>query len=167
MIDIIDNFLPYEEFSTIKNTILSNGFPWFYNDYVIQKNIQLCQNQYDFQFGHVFYNNDQKNSQYFDLLMPIFSKLNLKSLVRVKANLVTKCEKIISHGFHTDYDYENLFTAIFYVNTNDGYTIFEDNDNTKVESIENRLVIFPSTISHSGTTCTDQKIRCVLNINYF
>ena len=46
-----------------------------------------------------------------------------------------------------------------------GYTSFEDG--TKVESVENRFVTFDSDIKHSGTTCTNQKVRLVLNINYF
>ena len=40
-------------------------------------------------------------------------------------------------------------------------------DGTKVESIGNRLVTFDSHIKHSGTSCTDQKYRLVLNMNYF
>ena len=58
-----------------------------------------------------------------------------------------------------------LNTSILYLNTNDGYTIFEDG--TKIESVENRLVTFDSHIKHSGTSCTNQKVRLVLNMNYF
>ena len=50
-------------------------------------------------------------------------------------------------------------------NDGDGYTEFEDG--TKVESIENRFVTFPSNLHHGGTTCTDQKRRVVINLNYF
>ena len=56
-------------------------------------------------------------------------------------------------------------TAIYYVNTNNGYTEFEDG--SRVESIENRLVTFPSYMKHTGTTCTDQKRRIVINFNYY
>ena len=55
--------------------------------------------------------------------------------------------------------------ALLFLNTNDGYTKFEDG--TKVESIANRMVIFPTNIKHTGTTCTDQQSRIVLNINWF
>ena len=37
----------------------------------------------------------------------------------------------------------------------------------KVESIENRFVTFPSHLHHTGTTCTDQKRRVVINFNYY
>ena len=55
-------------------------------------------------------------------------------------------------------------TAIFYINTNNGYTYFEDGQ--KIESIENRMVMFPSNIPHAGATCTDEDRRVVLNLNY-
>ena len=35
-------------------------------------------------------------------------------------------------------------TSILYMNTNNGYTIFENGD--KVESVENRLVTFPNNL---------------------
>jgi hypothetical protein len=34
-------------------------------------------------------------------------------------------------------------------------------------SKKNRIVIFPSNLKHAGTTHTDEKIRAVININYF
>ena len=75
-----------------------------------------------------------------------------------------RTSKIVEHGFHTDVQYK-CKTGILYLNSNDGYTSFEDG--TKVESVENRFVTFDSNIKHSGTTCTNQKVRLVLNINYF
>ena len=50
------------------------------------------------------------------------------------------------------------------MNTNNGYTKFEDG--TKVESVANRLVTFPASMMHTGTSCTDKKIRIVINFNY-
>ena len=55
-------------------------------------------------------------------------------------------------------------TAIFYINTNDGWTEFENGD--KVESVENRIVIFDSQTKHTGTTCTNAKVRVLINLNY-
>ena len=37
----------------------------------------------------------------------------------------------------------------------------------KVESKENRIVIFDSQMKHKGTNTTDKKKRVLLNINYF
>ena len=74
----------------------------------------------------------------------------------------------IIFNFHNDIkekdtDYPGQ-TAIFYVNTNDGYTEFEDS--TRVESVANKIVIFDSKLKHRGTTCTNQKTRVVINLNY-
>jgi len=75
-----------------------------------------------------------------------------------------RTSKIVEHSFHIDVPFK-CTTGILYLNSNDGYTSFEDG--TKVESVENRFVTFDSGIKHSGTTCTNQKVRLVLNINYF
>ena len=56
-------------------------------------------------------------------------------------------------------------TGIFYVNTNNGKTIFKNGK--EVESIKNRMVIFPSNIEHAGTSNTDTENRIVINFNWF
>ena len=56
-------------------------------------------------------------------------------------------------------------TGILYLNTNNGYTLFEDG--TKIESVANRFISFPSAMSHKGTTCSDENKRIILNFNYF
>ena len=40
-------------------------------------------------------------------------------------------------------------------------------ENTKVKSVANRLVTFPAGLRHRGTSCTDEKIRVVINFDYF
>ena len=55
-------------------------------------------------------------------------------------------------------------TSILYMNTNNGYTEFQNG--AIVESIENRMVVFPAEMKHRGTSCTDEKIRVVINFNY-
>ena len=43
-------------------------------------------------------------------------------------------------------------------------TIFEDGK--KVESVANRMLTFPANMKHTGTSCTDEKTRVVINFNY-
>ena len=57
-------------------------------------------------------------------------------------------------------------TSNFYINTNNGYTLFEK-DGSKVQSVANRLCTFPSSVRHSSTTQTDVTQRVVINFNYF
>ena len=96
-------------------------------------------------------------------------KLKPSASIRVKANLLTRTDEILQNAFHSDFDkhkknYDNVKTAIFYLNTNNGKTIFEDG--TRVESIANRLVTFDSNVNHTGTTCTDKIFRSVINVVY-
>ena len=64
---------------------------------------------------------------------------------------------------HTDVSFD-CRTAVYYINSNNGYTYFENGE--KVESVANRLVAFPSQMKHGGTTCTDTQTRVVINLNY-
>ena len=69
---------------------------------------------------------------------------------------------------HIDQDIKNnkkLKTAIYYVNTNNGYTKFKKN-NKKIISEKNKLIIFDNDLEHTGSTCTDDRLRVVINFNY-
>jgi len=61
---------------------------------------------------------------------------------------------------------KNINTSIFYLNTNNGITIFEDTKE-EVESVSNRMITFPGYLRHTGTTATDKPHRILININYF
>jgi len=37
----------------------------------------------------------------------------------------------------------------------------------KLDSLKNRIVIFDSNLEHTGTSCTNQFGRLVINFNYF
>lgn len=59
----------------------------------------------------------------------------------------------------------NTVEPIFYLNTNDGFTIL--NGETKINSVENRILLFDPSELHSSTTCTNDKCRVNVNFNYF
>ena len=155
---LINNVLTKEEFLKIEDTFTSVFFPWF-----ITKGILVGQKNY--QFTHAFYQNLSISSSLFGVIEPIIKILNPSAIIKIKANLLTKAEKIIEHGMHTDVEIENSKTAVYYVNTNNGYTKFKNGK--KINSQANTLVIFNSNIEHTGTTCTDEDYRIVLNFNYY
>lgn len=161
MYKIIDNFLEENEFKKIQSFMLSDYIPWYFNDYVVDKEKDLNLNNY--QLTHTFYKNFLPTSENFIKLVPLIEKINPSALIRIKANLVPRTEKINEHGWHIDNSL-NCKTAVYYINTNDGYTKFKNGD--IVESIENRLVIFDSGMEHTGSSCTNEKIRCVINLNF-
>ena len=131
----------------------------------------FCRKPIEFQFFHMFYHDDMPSSVNFNNLTPIFEIIQLMSLWRVKANLLTKTSNIVENSLHIDNNIlskeklKQWTTSIVYMNTNNGYTKFEDG--TKVESVANRMVTFPANMKHTGTSCTDEKIRVVINFNYF
>jgi hypothetical protein len=163
MIDykIIDNFLSKEVSDQIKLKMLSNEFPWYFQNeiaYPSEKNDQ-------FYLNHLFYDAYYIRSAFWnEIVHPIISKINPKSLIRVKGNFYPNVNKFIENENHVDYPF-NCLGAIYYVNTNDGYTILENS--VKIESIQNRLLIFDASKLHRSTHCTDQKCRVNINFNYF
>ena len=163
---IEDDFLEQENFEMLQAIIMGDNFPWFYNDNIVGKDDILR-----FQFTHTFFIDCNNNSENFSLLYPILKKIQPISIWRIKANLRTKRTDIIEPEFHVDMmnlseeKLKQWTTSIFYMNTNNGYTEFEDG--TKVESVANRMVTFPADMRHNGVSCTDEKTRVVINFNYF
>jgi len=163
MVKVEDNFLEDKDFQAIKNTFLSNVFfDWYFNHAIL--NNPKKDNLHFFQFIHFLYK-DYNCSQFFNVCTPILKKLDVKSLVRIKANLNPFSTKLVEGGFHRDFDYD-CKTALFYVNTNNGYTKFKKN-NEIIKSVENRMVMFKANEVHTGTNTTDQKCRVVINFAYF
>jgi hypothetical protein len=148
---------------------LSADFPWYLNKSKVLKN-QFSNKIFDFQFTHTFYNNYFPTSSYIEVINPLIEKINPAAILRIKANLTTSTSEKVVYGMHTDYGeidkkYFSGKTAVFYINTNNGTTVFQDG--SEVESVENRLIIFDSRMPHSGTSCTNEKYRTVLNLNFF
>jgi hypothetical protein len=159
--EVIDNYLPKEQFEPIKNLLLQGNLPWNYMPYVTDR---LSENLKTLYFVHMFYMNHVPMSPYFSTLLPLMEKINPRALIRVKGNLYPNIGKGICNETHTDFDFEHK-AAIFYINTNNGPTVLDDG--TKINAIENRILFFEPHKKHNSTYCTDQKIRTNININYF
>ena len=162
---VVDNFLAEEDFKLAQALIMDYGFPWMWND-SFTKEVGLADPD-EFQFVHLFY--DPLSGvvtdypRWIDIVKPYGDKMNPISLMRIKANLNVATIEHITREFHTDFKVK-CTTAIAYMNTNNGYTLFEDG--TKVESKENRVVMFDSQMRHAGIPCTDEKRRVVINFNF-
>jgi hypothetical protein len=159
---IIKNYITKEELNTIKQTLESPAFPWYCNhDITESKTLDLK----NFQFTHSFFMNYMiASSAYFNILTPILKKLKPHALIRIKANLRPYTEQPHQTEWHIDNEVPNAKTAIFYVNTNNGCTLFKDKK--RILSEENKIIIFDSKIKHCGVTSTNTKYRIVLNFNY-
>tara|TARA_B100000900_G_scaffold349232_1_gene315305 strand:- start:289 stop:771 length:483 start_codon:yes stop_codon:yes gene_type:complete len=160
MIKIVDNFLDHSIYKNISDEISSEYFPWYFN---YAKVGNLDYDVFNYQLIHGFYSNYRVNSGYFELLDPLIAQIGVKSLIRVKANLNPPTKEIVIGGEHVDQDF-SCKAAIYYVNTNDGYTLIGDQ---KIESKANRIVFFDANTPHSGSNCTNIKNRIIINLNYF
>ena len=163
---IENNFLKQEEFDKIQKLMGEpSPFPWFYADRIV------FEDDVDkFQFIHAFYDNHMPMSPFSNELDSIINIIQPFSIVKIRAKLLTRTPEIVESTFHVDIPLleENLkqwTTSIFYINTNNGYTKFEDG--TIVESVANRMLSFPANMKHCGTSCTDERRRIVINFNYF
>ena len=162
---IQDNFLPQEQYETIRDTMMATDFPWFYNSSVIDG----VDNDNDIsdrgQLVHCFYkeNEEYAASTHFPLLVPLMDMLGINTIFRIKANLQLRTESIEKTGWHDD-GYVPCTTSIYYINSNDGMTEFEDG--SLVDSVANRMVSFNGRTQHRGITHTNTKKRVLINFNY-
>ena len=167
MIEVIDNFLPDNVSEDILN-IMTNGngeFRWAYQPYV---NSDESEEEH-FQFVHFFYDRDIPQSQWFPQIYDTFApRLQIRALKRCKSNLIPRSDKNHLHGWHIDGSdrfAKGQKTGIYYVNTTNGKTLFKNGK--EIECVKNRMVIFPSELEHSSTSCTDEKVRIVINFNWY
>ena len=160
-VKIQDNFLEQNYFDKLIREVDGPFCPYFIQDHV------NFPNDGHFQMTHTIYTDWQPRSDLYNHFVPFFQKLDIFTLIRCKINLLPRTDKVIEHGLHIDI--ENSLncckTSVMYLNTNNGYTLFEDG--TKVDSVANRLVTFNNSTKHSGATNTcDKPYRLVLNVDY-
>ena len=166
---IEDNFLDPESFHEIQTVLLGTEIHWHYQDFLGVSTDQTNQ----FYFSHGFYEGYTWISPLAGVLKPLLDKIKPICILNIRANLVTRTSEIIEAGLHSDLkgfisDEDKLkqwTTAVFYLNSTNGYTKLSDG--TKIECKANRLLTMSSDTEHLGATCTDQKRRVVINLNYF
>ena len=161
MIKVFDNFLSKEHFDIIKKEITSIRFPWYYEEGRVTGDDRLPS------LTHSFFEENVIHSNWYQCIIPVIHKCEMKALRRIKANFDYKNHKAFKTILHTDFKdgLENCKTGILYVNDNNGGTYFE---NKKfVKSVSNRFVSFPASTKHCTQTHTDSNFRVVLNFVWY
>jgi hypothetical protein len=166
---IFDDFLSEEELGHF-DFMKSRFFPWGFSEH---SDMDGDNNP---QFVHIFCQNTGNffHTQEFEMLHPLIQRMQVSSIISIKANLTTRANVDNRHGlWHVDREMSALpphygdvvHTAVFYLNTNNGGTELEDG--TFVESVRNRCIVFPSKFQHRAVrhTIGDYQ-RIVVNINY-
>ena len=166
--EVIDNALSNKDFDEIKSVIMHETFPWSVSRSITGEGEKITNTFY---MTHMFYNFDMPQSKYFEILIPLLREINPSALVRIKANFYPNQNNFVEHDMHFDYDRSwrlpnSSHGAILYLNDNNGYTKLKNN-NVKIESKENRLLLFDSTQMHCSTNCTDDFARLNINVNYY
>jgi len=180
--EIIDNFLDVPAFTELQNLIMhSPVLPWQYNSRIEGLDSDgeqkiLSNGKFDMSniksqnwrlsyLVHPLYSDFWIQSEQFSMIMPIIIKhLNIHALVRAKINLYPCQDTLTEHGVHSDFPF-NHKAALYYLNTCDGYTKLKDG--TKIESVENRMLIFDGSIIHASTNTSNVNARYNISINYF
>ena len=156
--EVIDNFLPANEFNFIRETIADVSFYWgFIPKSVTGEKPQLVHLFCDSIMGFT-------SGQAQSIMAPLVNKLQPSAVLKAKANLQWQRDTIIEDPLHVDFTGVQATTSILYMNTCNGYTHFEDG--SKVHSVANRIVTFPTQTLHAGANCTDDIARVVINFNY-
>ena len=188
-IKIEDDCLSEFDLNVLKTNVFPNpdtGYtPPYYVDHIIGKNVfdevkketdsithGMGQLEWKYNFQNVMLMYGEINdhfctgiaSDFYSWVIPIAAKINPKHMLRVKLNLGLCKDTHILTGFHSDLEYD-CTTSIFYVNTNNGYTQFKNG--AKIESVENRLISFPTHMKHCSVNQTDTPFRSVVNFNYY
>lgn len=180
-IEIFDNYLPPDIFSTLQANVMSFELPWFHQNTTVADGDGKPSDTHRFWW-------DYQPSQQIGFIAPLIKKLHedkiVRCLDRIKGN-TTFPSFMYSHyktgkkdywkeDLHIDnenYDITGMKAAIFYINTTDGQTVFQmgKNDFKFVDGKENRLVVFDMNIKHAGLMHTDTNIsrRVNLNFNFF
>jgi len=161
MIKTSDNFISKENFKLLKDQITSSNFPWYYQEGKVHPKDKIPS------LTHVIFSNNKINSRWYEFIIPIIEKCNVKNLVRIKANLDIKKNENLKFSLHTDVEdgFKNCKTGIFYINDNNGGTFFENGK--FIKSVSNRFIFFPAKNKHGTQIQTDKNCRIVINFVWY
>jgi|10_taG_2_1085330.scaffolds.fasta_scaffold99010_2 hypothetical protein len=163
---VIDNFLDEDTYNKFSAYLKSEKVPWFFRKVDVPMGNTKNKNGF---FSFCFYNHHAPDHDSFHEFMPPFIKqLKARALIQIRANLTFRDIDAIESGFHNDYLYKKSITGIFYLTTCNAKTVLDlPGVNKSVQSVENRMLLFPTNIKHNVLYHTDVHKRYVVNFNFF
>lgn len=184
-----NNFLGQTEFrKSFKDVIESDFFPWFYNPVTADGNIDDLSDINNYSFAHTGIAGGESNSfmgekfKYLTHRLEDVSEIPIKEILRVRIGMILRNHEQIIHDPHVDFLFPHM-TAIFYLNDCDAPTVMYDQihpedkleeqisgpfeEKQRINSEENKIVVFDGLNYHSSTTPLNSKRRIVININFF
>lgn len=180
----IDNFLPEEIYTKIRDKLTSQGtqsirpadiakdpwmeqFDWHYSPDVVGNRKVEDFDEMRTYFVRLLYLMAPLSTKWMPLIAgPILERLaDLRQIQRVKVNLYPRDSQFFEHESHADNDWPDAKGALFMVNTCNGFTRLHDG--TKIQSVGNRMLFFKPHLDHNSTNTTDALCRVTINFNYF
>jgi len=172
---VIDDFLSKQDFRNLYDCIMNKPFPWYYVGFFVSRE-ELYEEDSWFHFSHSLYEDYTPTSPVGrkDVLTPLIVATEPVSIRNMSTHLYTKTPDHVLSKYHVDIGdikddpikLGHWTTSIFYVNTNNGYTQFEE-DGVKIKSVANRFITFPASTRHLGASCTDENTRIIINYNFY
>tara|TARA_R100000458_G_C8112198_1_gene134506 strand:+ start:49 stop:588 length:540 start_codon:yes stop_codon:yes gene_type:complete len=173
---IIDDFLNEHDMHHLEDYITSQSVDWKWNNTVAcdnEPNKVKLNNWYFTSTVYIDHNIIPEQNDLATVIDPILFRLmemeddngipELRSLIRIKANLFPHTNELVEHMPHRDYRWP-CKGGLFSINTCDGFTRL--GEDIKVQSVRNRLLLFNSEDLHNSTTTTNSKSRLNINMNY-
>ena len=163
--EVVDNFLEENAFLKLQQAIISDNFPVFYQPDGVGVSTDDGSDIRIINFTHNLYTDGEARSSFYNFVAEsLFSKYNINKIIRAKVNCYPRTSRIVRHPFHYDFDYSHK-GALFYLNTCNGRTKFKSGP--RVKSVANRVLFFDPLTLHASTSCTDQRCRWNIQVNYF
>ena len=97
MVKVLDNLLSPEEFKKLNDVLMGTEFPWYFLPSKVHSGDGT------FQFCHNFILSGKIVSKFVTILDPFLTKLNMKKVIRIKANKTFKKKKDFLYMFKRTY----------------------------------------------------------------
>ena len=161
--EVVDNYLPDNEFEQLSGFLLGSEFPLYYASNVAIGGVEEEKPQCNYYFTHNFFLNGQQSTYGPNIWRDHFqTRFGPIEMIRFKMNVFPSTDQVYEHAEHTDYDYPHS-GALLCLNTCNGYTKIGEE---KIPSVANRMIFFDTSAPHQSTTCSDQTVRANIVINY-
>lgn len=166
-------------YSTVKNKIFDNAFPWYYLDHTTEPNSKISS------LTHMVMNDYESTSFICPMLetciINMLDENNLKfnRLIRIRIGMLLQKTELIFNTPHVDQQFPHnsgliylttcnaptkLYDNFYNINFNTEHQVFETH--SCIDSQENTAVVFDGLRYHSSSFPTDIDRRITINFNY-
>ena len=161
---IENNFLDNRVFHEFQKTVFFKNFNWNINNFTFEDSLDYLELHYD--IVTIDKNKKRKTGDLTSIILtPILKKLKPVSVNYSYLKLFSKTKNIIDIANEQEpFNDEDSYTAILYLNTNNGFTKFYNDED--VPCVENKIVIFSNKTPSLETTTTNTSFKSILKINY-